>query len=210
MKTIYAAVIALALAPVARADGFTDATSALRSGDPARGAVLFHDLAQSGDRDAMHNLALLYRSGLGVPKSSELALYWAWRARLEANPASIALLDLLSENAGKETRKAIYDRLKEEISQEEVTGAPRSLVKLALVEQGLSAKPDRIQIFTWAAMAVAMGYLPATEMRDDTLTAMSPKDQIKAETFLMTYFSDWCVRPAAAGLEVCALFGPRS
>lgn len=197
-----ALLVATAL-PVLSAD-FNTAIEALRSGDPGTGAAIFHDLAQAGDGEAMFNLALLYNSGLGVPKNLELALYWAWKARLSAVPRALALIPKLETGLTKDVRARLHDRLLDEVASTAGILDPESFLRLALVEEGLAEKPDRVQVYVWYSLAAAMGHPKAPRLRDQSALLLSPKEAALAEPKALEDFAVWCaaspVMPAACNV----------
>lgn len=177
--------------PSAAAD-FDRAMAALREGRPTEGASAFHELALSGDPDAMYNLALLYYQGVGLPQSPEEALYWAWRARLEAQENGQSLVQTLLPSVTKEQRANVYQRLTHETRDTVNFKAPLSFVKIALIEKSLAAKPSQVEIYASAAMAVALGFSPAASLRNDAAASLPSKDSAKAEQRLRELFRNWC------------------
>lgn len=195
----------LALPAGTRADPFSAALAALRAGQTVAGAQMFHDLAQAGDGEAMYNLALLYHQGLGLPRNGELALYWAWRARLAAVAPAPALIGVLAQEATPAHRAAVHTRLMTDIATGGRLSTARGFMEQALVEEGLADKPDAVQLSVWWAMAVALGEGQALPRRDAALAALSAKEATEAEERLMATFGAWC---AAAQLAdhpaICA------
>lgn len=197
-------VLVLAVSPATGA-GFDDAMTALRSGDTGLGAAIFNDLAEAGDGDAMFNLALLYSKGVGVPKNREMALYWAWRARLLAVPNAPVLITKLDVGLTKETRASLRDRLQAEVKATIVTEAPESFVRLALLEEGLAAKPDRVQIYVWYSLAAALGYERASALREAAWLTLTPKEAAAAEPRAMETFAEWCAAAALTPSPACSV-----
>lgn len=196
MKPLFMTCLALTIAgaiPSSAADlSFKAAMDALRAGDLTTGASMFHDLAEQSDAQAMYNLALLYRNGIGVPQNRELALYWAWRSRLAAEPKAPSLIAHLKGEVTKENIASIHARLMREIQKDAAVQAPKSFVQLALVEEGLAAKPDLVQIYVWYSLAASMGHPNADRFRDSTYAALAAKDAVRAEATAMTSFMEWC------------------
>lgn len=203
--SLFALIAGLSLAGPVMADSFADAVTAVRRGDAAEGAVRFLALSRQGDAFAMYNLSVLYARGLGVPQSTEQALYWAWRARLEAFPQAPALIARLTPSAGKAVRQSLYERLGAEQAQGGADTAARRFVRLALIEEGLAARPDRQQIYVWSAMAVALGYLPAASLRDETLGSFTEKQAAEAEAALMQFHAEWCGGLSGTAPQICAI-----
>lgn len=185
------------------ASDFNLALAALREGRPTEGASMFHMLAIAGDADAMFNLALLYHSGVGLPQSPEDALYWAWRARLDAQAKGQALVESLRPSATKEQLGKVYQRLMQETQKTANAQAPISFVKIALIEKSLAAKPSQIEIYASSAMAVALGYSRASSLRDAAAMSLSPKDIAKAEQRLRELYGNWCAEQTSAP-TICA------
>lgn len=185
------------------AEDFSSALVALREGQTVEGARVFHALAQAGDGEAMYNLALLYRQGIGLPKNGELALYWAWRSRLEAIGPAPALTELLAKEATPGHRAAVHDRLLDEIKAQGAAMPARGFMELALVEEGLASKPDAVQLYVWWAMAVALGQAQVLPRRDAALAALSEKQAAEAEIKLLESFSAWCHTASGEEPAIC-------
>lgn len=181
-----------AFSSTSQASQFNDALTEIREGRPTTGAAIFHNLAISGDSDAMFNLALLYEKGLGLPQSGETALYWAWRARLLGHPKGKMLADQLFLGAGKEARKHVLDKLSAELQETIHEDAPLSYIRLAMVEEALAAKPNQIEVYANSAMAVALGFAQAVDLRDQAAARLANRDLPKAEARLAQLFYAWC------------------
>lgn len=201
--------IALGLPLAAGADVFDTAMDALRAGDAGTGAVLFHELADGGDGIAMYNLALLYHHGMGVPQNAELALYWAWRARLLGVENGMALVQTLTPRLSAARRTELHARLIAELKAEAETAAPdvagSVFLRLALVEVGLSPKPDALQAYVWYSLAAALGQRAAVGPRDATLAGLKPKVAEGAEASTMQAFAAWCDAKGAVSPAVCSV-----
>lgn len=183
--------------------GFDDALTALRSGETGLGAAIFNDLAEAGDGDAMFNLALLYANGVGVPKNREMALYWAWKARLLAVPRSTLLITKLDTGLSKESRASLREKLQAEIQTRIVADAPESFIRLALLEEGLAEKPDRVQIYVWYSLASALGHPKAAKLREEAWMLLSPKEASIAESTAMEAFAKWCAGTVETPSPAC-------
>jgi len=197
----------LSVGQMAVADPFADALSALRAGDLGTGAAMFDALARGGDGDAMYNLAVLYHQGIGFPQNGDMALYWAWRARLVAVPRATALVDLLMTGAPKDRLARLHEMLLTEAKAsptQDVAEAARNFIRLALIEERLAAKPDRVQIYAWYSLSAALGYPGAGGLRDRAFAALTPKEAQGAEARAMAGFTAWCMEQTQAP-GVCAV-----
>lgn len=205
LRHALAALLLSALPLSGGAEDFSYALAALREGQTVEGARVFHALAQAGDGEAMYNLALLYRQGLGLPRNGELALYWAWRSRLEAIGPAPALTELLAEETTPAHRSAVHRRLMAEIGAQGAAMPARGFMELALVEEALAAKPDAVQLYIWWAMAVALGQAQALPRRDAALAALAEKQAVEAEARLLESFSSWCLAASGDHPPFCAV-----
>lgn len=190
------------------ADPFAQAMAALGVGDTGTGAALFDALAKGGDGDAMYNLALLYHQGVGLPQNGDMALYWAWRARLAAVPKAMALVGLLMPDAPRERRQMLHERLMAEAKALQTQGtaeAATNFVRLALIEEGLAAKPDLVQIYVWYSLAAALGHPGTAALRDVAFAGLSPTQAKGAQAHAMADFATWCVTQSANAPEACAV-----
>ena len=68
--------IAVLLTGVAAAEPFVEGAVAYSRGDYATALRLWQPLAEQGDAQAQHSLALMYTKGLGVPQDFVEAVRW--------------------------------------------------------------------------------------------------------------------------------------
>jgi hypothetical protein len=92
--------LALAAALPARAD-FEAGVAAARAGDYATALREWRPLAESGDRDAQFNLALLYENGFGVPADGlEAARWYRLAAEQDDRSAQAYLAEMYAKGLG--------------------------------------------------------------------------------------------------------------
>ncbi len=65
---------------------FETALSWVEQGEFSKAAEVFKKLAQQGDAEAQHNLAMLYRNGTGVERDVEQSAVWFRRAAEQGVP----------------------------------------------------------------------------------------------------------------------------
>ena len=73
-------VVSLSIAAPVLAGSFVDAEIALERGDYATALQLWRPLAEQGNRDAQHNLGVMYGKGQGVPQDYAKAMAWYRKA----------------------------------------------------------------------------------------------------------------------------------
>ena len=98
---------------------FEKASIAYKNGEFMLAFDIFSGLAEKGIHDAQYNLAVILKSGKGVPKDYIQALFWSWRARLGgielAVDQSEELMDLVPEKSLKDLRESVRETLRSRV-----------------------------------------------------------------------------------------------
>jgi len=155
-------VLLLALAALpARAD-FEAGVAAARAGDYATALREWRPLAESGNRDAQFNLALLYENGFGVPADGlEAARWYRLAAEQDDRSAQAYLGEMYAQGLGvaRDDIEALswYKRAAER-------GHAASQYNVGLFyATGRGVAPSDVQAVAWITVAQENG-APATEL----------------------------------------------
>lgn len=194
--------LALVLAPCVDAaeggDRFTEALNAASQGDHGRAAVLFHDLAQHGDGEAAYNLAVLFASGNGVPQNTELALYWAWRARLEQVDLAKDLINRLHPKATQDSQASIAAKLVAALTPNAAAGDGAAMLQVAAVLAHVQPEPDLTGAYGWQSLAAMLDVPGAVSARDATYARIAETDRAGAQQTALQQATSWCAEKRAA------------
>lgn len=137
---------------------------AVDDGDFSKAFAIFSDLADAGNAEAQHNLAMLYRTGKGVEKDLVASFKWFQRAAEQRVPDAQYYLAYMYDNGEgieKNLQKAIewYRKAAEH-------GQGLAQINLGVIYAGGSGVPQDIkQAYLWFHAAAAQGYKAAFENR---------------------------------------------
>lgn len=163
---------AMALQSPASAD-VKAGVDAWQQGDYARAVAEWRPLAESGDADAMFNLAQAYKLGRGVPQSASTALNWYREAALKGHGRAEDNYGLLLFQQGKREDAMPYIRRSAD------RGEPRAQYILGTaLFNGDYAPKDWVMAYALMTRAAAAGLDQASA----SLTSMDkyiPEDQRK-------------------------------
>lgn len=163
--------VALAVALPARAD-FEAGVAAARTGDYATALREWRPLAESGNRDAQFNLALLYENGFGVAKDGAQAAHWFRRAAEQDDRSAQAYLgEMYAQGLGvaRDDIEALswYKRAAER-------GHAASQYNVGLFyATGRGVAPSDVQAVAWITVAHENG-AAKTELLDTLKKHMAP------------------------------------
>ncbi len=145
--------------------------AAVNNGEYEKAFGLFQGLAEAGDSEAQHNLAMLYRAGKGIEKNLELSAHWFRKAADQGiADAQYYLGHMYASGEGLEqnTQYAfIWYRMAAE------NGQGMAQINLGVMyANGVGVTQDVEQAYLWFHAAAAQGYRAAFENKkiiEDTL-----------------------------------------
>jgi TPR repeat protein len=171
--------VAVYAAPAAETSDDAPIDAAIRAVDDENfieAFTLFSQLAESGNAEAQHNLALLYRTGKGVKKDLAASLVWFQRAADQGIPDAQYYLAYMYDNGeGVElnAQKALvwYRKAAEH-------GQGLAQINLGVIyANGLGVPQDVAQAYLWFHAAAAQGYRVAFENRLVIETALKEQGE---------------------------------
>lgn len=138
--------------------------TAVDNKDYAKAYEIFSKLAQAGNAEAQHNLAMLYRTGTGVEKNLEASLKWFQQAADQGVPDAQYYLGYMYDNGEaveKNPEKAFewYRKAAEH-------GQGLAQINLGVIYANGIGRPQNItEAYLWFHSAAAQGYKAALENR---------------------------------------------
>lgn len=192
VSRIMAVVLAVALAAPARADDFSVALAEAAAGRHGAAAAVFRRLAEEGDAEAAHNLAILFQTGRGVPQNLTEAAFWAWQARLSGIAASQSLIARIMPELPDDRRAAVAARLEANWRPLAQGGDGAAMLSLAAILLHARPEPDASEAHAWQSMAAALDVPGALAARDATLAMIPREDRLTVQDAALARFVDWC------------------
>jgi TPR repeat protein len=194
----------LILATPTDADVFGTAMAEAAAGNYGAAAAGFHKLAEKGDAEAAHNLAILFASGRGLPQNSVEAAFWAWRARLAGLLQAAPLANHLMQDLTADRQAMVADRLEAALAPAAEAGDGAAMLALAAVLSAVRPQPDTATAHAWQSIAAALDVPGSIAARNATLEATAPEHRQKAQDQALTAFQGWCGRQAPKAPAACS------
>jgi len=153
----YLALLSLSPALAAEpAEPLETAMQAVEAGDYTTAARLYRPLAEAGNAEAQHNLAILYRTGRGVEKDLQQSRHWFLRAAEQGVADAQYYLGYIYDNGEGVTANPQYAFLWYRKAAEQ--GHPLAQVNLGVMYAGGSGvAQDLEQAYVWFSLAAAQG-----------------------------------------------------
>lgn len=149
------------------------AVSLVESKKFAEAFTLFKKMAEAGDPEAQHNLAMLYRAGKGVEKNLEKSAHWFREAADQGVSDAQYYLGYMYDTGEGVTQNYQYAVVWYHKAAEH--GQGQAQINLGvLYANGLGVKQDVEQAYLWFHVAAAQGYNAAFENRKILEEAMEP------------------------------------
>ena len=151
---------------------------------------LFEKMAEAGDPEAQHNLALLYRTGKGVEKNLEQSGHWFRKAADQGvSDAQYYLGYMYDTGEGvKQNRKYAYVWYRKAAEQ----GHGLAQINLGILyANGLGIQQDIEQAYLWFHVAAAQGYKAAFENKKIIEEALEPEKLESLRKEGQQYFQEY-------------------
>ncbi len=162
-------------------DLFMEASDAYKNGSYREAFEKFDTLANLGFHDAQYNLAVILKSGKGIPKDYSEALFWSWRARLGGVELAIdqseELIDYVPEKVLKDIRIRVLTSLEERISE----GDSSAIMRLANYFLVILDEPDYEKAYLWYLVSAALLQDGGLEGRDEVEGQLESEKIIKIQ-----------------------------
>jgi TPR repeat protein len=169
-------------------DKLDEAVKAVETEDFMTAYQLLKGLAEQGNAEAQHNLAILYRQGKGVMRDPEVAAQWFQKAADQGLASAQYYLGHLydvGEGVEKNSQLAVqwYKKAAEQ-------GEPMAQTNLGVAyAQGEGTKQDIILAYVWFSLAAAQGLTAALENRNLLKQDMSEQLVQNAQRLTRDYFN---------------------
>jgi hypothetical protein len=147
--------------------------AAVESGEFAKAFKYFLPLAEAGNAEAQHNLAMLYRTGKGVEKDLEASGVWFWRAANQGIADAQYYLGYMYEKGEGVEQNNQYALVWYRKAAEQGQGLAQ--INLGVMyANGVGVAQDVEQAYLWFHAAATQGYAAGFENKkiiEETLSA---------------------------------------
>ena len=162
-------------------DLFEEASLAYKNGEFVTAFDNFSELAEKGIHDAQYNLAVILKSGKGVPKDYIKALFWSWRARLGgielAVDQSEELKGLVPEKSLKDLRETVRETLRVRVFD----GDSAAISRLANYFLLIPDEPNYEKAYLWFLISAALMQEGSAIGRDDVEKELESEKVVKIQ-----------------------------
>ncbi len=160
---------------------FQEASDAYRNQNYNLAFDKFLILAKQGMHDAQYNLAVILKSGKGVPKDYSEALFWSWRARLGGVSLAIDQSEELIAYVPEKSLKAIRERVMDSLNVRIFNGDGLAIRRLANYFLVIVAEPDYEKAYLWFLVSAALLQDGGLEGRDEVELQLDSEMVIKIQ-----------------------------
>ncbi len=163
---------------------------AAEQGDYEKAFRIFTPLAEAGDAEAQHNLAILYRGGHGVAKDLDKSRQWFLRAAeqgIAAAQYNLGYMYDMGEGVEQSDRYAFlwYRKAAEQ-------GHSLAQTNLGVMyANGSGVAQDLKLAYVWFNLAAAQGYSPAFENRQVLAEEFTEKERESLRALSREYFQKY-------------------
>ena len=151
---------------------------------------IFKKLADQGDAEAQHNLAILYKQGKGVMQDTKLAAEWFRKAADQGLPsAQYYLGHMYDTGEGVEKNPELAVQFYQKAAEQ---GNPMAQTNLGVAYiAGEGVKQDIILAYVWFSLAASQGLTTALENRNELKKEMSEELVENAQRLTREYFTKY-------------------
>lgn len=174
----------------ALAGNLEEGMAAIEKEDYMTAYQVFKNLAEEGNAEAQHNLAILYKQGKGVMQDSALAFTWFSKAAEQGlADAEYYLGHLYDSGEGVEKNAAVAFNWYSKAAEK---GNPLAQTNLGVMyANGEGTRQDIILAYVWFSLAASQGLAPALDNRNVLVKDMSEELRRNAQKLTREYFQKY-------------------
>ena len=149
------------------------------NGDFKKSFIVFFNLSEKGNKDAIYNLSNMYFQGIGTTQNYNKSLKYTWLCALNGNKKCIKKLDKIKKKLDEKEVLIISEEipilLEEEYKNENNI---ISAFKLGYWYENFSPEIDLEKSYLWYSVSVSAGVYKAMKLRD-RVGELIEKEKIK-------------------------------
>ena len=160
---------------------FEKASIAYKNGEFMVAFDNFSELAKKGIHDAQYNLAVILKSGKGVPKDYTEALFWSWRARLGGIELAVDQSEELEGLVPEKSLKDLRERVRETLRVRVFDGDSAAISRLANYFLMIPDEPNYEKAYLWFLVSAALMQEGSAIGRDDVEKQLESEKVVKIQ-----------------------------
>ena len=137
------------------------------NGDFKKSFIVFFNLSEKGNKDAIFNLSNMYYEGIGTIQNFRKSLKYTWLCSLNGNKKCLKKIKFIKEKLEEEEFLKVSSEIPELLENEYVNNNdPISAFKLGYWHEKISPEIDFEKSYLWYSISVSAGVYKAMKMRD--------------------------------------------
>ena len=137
------------------------------NGEFKKSFIVFFNLAEKGNKDAIFNLSNMFYEGIGTTQDFSKSLEYTWLCSLNGNKRCLKKIDSIEEKLDKDEFIKISQRIPEILENDFVNLNDKiSAFKLGYWYEKISPEIDFEKSYLWYSVSVTAGVYKAMKMRD--------------------------------------------
>ena len=148
-------------------DYYNSGVNFYESGDFKKSFIVFFNLSEKGNKDAIFNLSNMYFEGIGTTQDYSKSLKYTWLCSLNGNKKCLKKIKSIEEKLDEEEFLQISKIIPEILENGYVNdNNPISAFQLGYWYEKISPEIDFEKSYLWYSVSVSSGVYKAMKMRD--------------------------------------------
>ena len=136
-------------------------------GDFKKSFIVFFNLSEKGNKDAIYNLSNMYFQGIGTTQNYTKSLEYSWLCALNGNKKCIKKLDKIKKKLDEKEISLISEKIPQHLENEfKNDNNIISAFKLGYWFEKFSPEIDLEKSYLWYSVSVSAGVYKAMKLRD--------------------------------------------
>ncbi len=137
------------------------------NGDFKKSFIVFFNLAQKGNPDAIYNISNMYNEGIGTIQNYSKSLEYSWLCSLNGNKKCLKKIKQLKEKLGEDEFIKISKIIPESLENDFINKNDKlAAFKLGYWYEKISPEIDFEKSYLWYSVSVSAGVYNAMKIRD--------------------------------------------
>ena len=137
------------------------------NGEFKKSFIVFFNLSEKGDKDAIFNLSNMFYEGIGTTQDFSESLKYTWLCSLNGNKGCLKKVKFIEDKLDKDEFIKISQKIPEILENEFVNNNDEiSAFKLGYWYEKISPEIDFEKSYLWYSVSVSAGVYKAMKMRD--------------------------------------------
>lgn len=137
------------------------------NGDFKKSFIVFFNLSEKGNKDAIFNLSNMYFEGIGTIQDFRQSLKYSWLCSLNGNKKCLKKIKLIKQKLEEEELLKVSSEIPKLLENDFVNYSnPVSAFKLGYWYEKISPEIDFEKSYLWYSISVSAGVYKAMKLRD--------------------------------------------